>query len=148
MEKLKLNDEFKIAKEEVLLDPEAEVTKCGFEVSPLLLNDLYYMKEDGTYIKATDFILQEKIEIEYGEPPMIIEGQTVTLKWKGTNDVRIYIDGSDIGILPSGNKEHTQAYTEGHHTVLVQCIRDRRGLTYEFDVEATNTVTIEYEGDE
>jgi hypothetical protein len=148
MEELHISKDLKIGKQEILLDPNEKANKCGAEVGPLLLNDLYYKREDGTAILASEWILQEKIEIEKADPAMTIDGQNVTIRWIGTNDVKIYIDGSQVGIDPSGNKEHTQAYLEGNHSVLVQCVRDRRGLTYEFSITESGSVTIEYEGDE
>jgi hypothetical protein len=147
MEKLNVSKDLKIGKQEILLDPNEVANKCGFETDPLLLNDLYYKTSDGTVLSATEWILQEKIEIEKADPAMVVDGQNVTIKWVGTNDVKVYIDGSQVGIDPSGNKEHTQAYLEGHHSVLVQCIRDRRGLTYEFDVtnaSESKIVSIKY----
>jgi hypothetical protein len=148
MEKLNVSKDLKTGKQEILLDPNEIANKCGAEVDPLLLNDLYVRRTDGTAILATEWILQEKIEIQKADPAMAINGQNATIKWVGTNDVKIYIDGSQVGIDPSGNKEHTQAYMEGNHSVLVQCVRDRRGLTYEFSITENGSVAIEYEGDE
>jgi hypothetical protein len=148
-----ISNELKIPKEEVWLDPSIVSTACGLTGTPLLLNDLYVeITRDGVteYIKAIDWILQEKIEIARNGDP-IINNQTVTIKWLGTNDVKIYIDDSQLGIDPSGDREHTQAFTAGPHTVLIQSIRDRRGLTYEFDIaEASDlkVVSIKYGEDD
>ncbi len=55
MEVLKISDDLKRGKEEILLDPSKKGLRCGLEFNPLLLNDIYG-KWGATYMVATEYI--------------------------------------------------------------------------------------------
>ena len=57
-ERLNIDDDLKIGKEEILLDPNVTGKKCGKEVTALTLNDLMYVKENSQVVCAIDYIQQ------------------------------------------------------------------------------------------
>ena len=56
MAELKISDNLKSGKQEILLDPTKIVDKCGNEITALLANDLMVQKEDGSYLGLVAYI--------------------------------------------------------------------------------------------
>ena len=131
MDKLELEKDLKFGREELLLDPNQKAKKCGYEVNPLLANDLSVRKEDGTYINLVDYITQENLRI--GNLKVSTNGINVVITWDGEpTDVEIKIDNAIY--QPTAQGKWEGQLTAGSHTVTVKATKDFRGLTESFTV--------------
>jgi hypothetical protein len=142
MDELKIGKDFKIGKQEILLDPNETANKCGYRVDPLLANDLFVRREDGTTIPLVDFIIQDRISIENLQAT--VEGLDVTLTWQGTNDVTIKVDDLDP-TTPNGDRQHTLTLNAGQHHILVKANRDLRGLTVDLLIDEPGVINTQIE---
>ena len=146
MKKLELTKDMKYGKQELLLDPAIKGNKCGYEVEPLLLNDLMVKKPDGTFVNAYDFIMQESISIEVLEVVAQAQSGTIRVDWIGDNKVKYKVDdGAFVNHEDTTKNAFELTLPAGQHKVFVQSLRDRRGLEQSFEViAASNSITVEY----
>jgi len=142
-DKLNLSNHMKVGKQEILLDPNAIINKCGKEIDPLLANDLMVKKPDGTFVPLVDFIMQDNISID--SLVATVTGHTVRIDWIGETRVQFTFDDE----LPvahtakNGVWENFKVWknvTAGLHTIKVKALRDRRGMEVDCEVIQTNTI--------
>jgi len=150
MNKLILDDDLKIGKEEILLDPTKSANKCGSLVTPLIANDIMIIidktteapVDPGTVFDATkhktiglmDFSIQRVINIS-GVNATVTD-QSVKITWVGDNKVEFTLDGgSPVVHTDTASNEHTfNSLGTGKHSLKVKAERDMRGETIEFEI--------------
>ena len=124
----------KIGAEELLLDPTKTVQKCGITVSAITAHSLMVNPEGLGWENFYEWLV--KLHLGIKDLQVKAVGDTLDIRWQGTNDVLIYID-SLAGVHPNGTNVHTTVVGRGHHTVEVREIAHEIGLKQEINVRGT-----------
>ena len=144
MKKLDIDDSLKYGKQEILLDPSKKANKCGSEVDPLLFNDIFHRLDDGTYIKAMDYIKAHSLKIS--EPKIVLNNNIATITWSGSDDVQIKVnDGELINYLGYAGHSVDITLTQGNHTIFIKEPTDPVGLYLAAYVsQIDDSITVEF----
>ena len=108
MAKLKISDQMKISKQELLLDPTKKIVKdCdGSTVDALTFNDLMYRQEDDTYIPATALLAGLKPSISKVRVQVEQNLKKAYISWEGVAEVT-FIPPTDPNAVTVTRDDHS-----------------------------------------
>ena len=122
MAKLKISDKAKLGKQEILLDPTKHIQRCGGdEVDALILNDLMYRQEDGTYVPAVSLMSGFISTISKVTATPLQAIRKATVAWEGNTEVT-FIPPTDPNAVTVTRTDHTLQVdvVDGFNTVQIK----------------------------